>query len=307
MNAPLRAPFPWFGGKRRVAARVWEALGDTANYVEPFAGSLAVLLARPSTPRVETVNDADGFICNLWRSLRWAPDAVAEHADWPVNESDLTARHRWLNAQRATLTERLEGDPEFYDPKVAAWWCWGLSCWTGDGWCAGDAGRRLPNLDGNGGKGIAGAGRGDLRAWFASLSSRLRNVRVACGDWSRVVAPTVLRNTSGGVRAIFLDPPYSEGDQQYAVGGTGSTVAAAVRAWALENGDDQTLRIVLCGRGSEHADLERRGWRVESWSAKGGYGRGDGKDARHSERLWLSPHCLKSAQRSLFDALGGSR
>jgi len=55
----LRAPFPWFGGKSRAAARVWAALGDVPNYVEPFAGSLAVLLARPHEPRVETVNDLD--------------------------------------------------------------------------------------------------------------------------------------------------------------------------------------------------------------------------------------------------------
>lgn len=53
----LRAPFPWFGGKRRVAAQVWEALGAVDNYVEPFAGSLAVLLERPDT-RWETGAEA---------------------------------------------------------------------------------------------------------------------------------------------------------------------------------------------------------------------------------------------------------
>ena len=39
MNAALRAPFPWFGGKRRVAPEVWERFGDVPNYVEPFFGS----------------------------------------------------------------------------------------------------------------------------------------------------------------------------------------------------------------------------------------------------------------------------
>jgi len=37
----LRAPFPWFGGKRRIAPAIWPALGAVDNYVEPFAGSLA--------------------------------------------------------------------------------------------------------------------------------------------------------------------------------------------------------------------------------------------------------------------------
>jgi hypothetical protein len=53
----LRAPFPWFGGKARVAGLVWERFGDVRNYVEPFFGGGAVLLGRPSAPRIETVND----------------------------------------------------------------------------------------------------------------------------------------------------------------------------------------------------------------------------------------------------------
>lgn len=69
----LAAPFVWFGGKRRVAPEVWAALGDVDNYVEPFAGSLAVLLGRPAwhRQRVETANDdADAFLANFWRALR---------------------------------------------------------------------------------------------------------------------------------------------------------------------------------------------------------------------------------------------
>lgn len=42
----LQAPFPYFGGKSRIADVIWQRLGDVANYVEPFAGSLAVLLQR---------------------------------------------------------------------------------------------------------------------------------------------------------------------------------------------------------------------------------------------------------------------
>jgi site-specific DNA-adenine methylase len=45
----MKAPFPWFGGKSRAAHLVWERFGNVPNYVEPFAGSLAVLLSRPGT------------------------------------------------------------------------------------------------------------------------------------------------------------------------------------------------------------------------------------------------------------------
>lgn len=69
----LRAPFPYFGGKSQVAAKVWGALGDCAHYIEPFCGSCAVLLARPKWDpqrHTETVNDADGAIANVWRSVQ---------------------------------------------------------------------------------------------------------------------------------------------------------------------------------------------------------------------------------------------
>lgn len=131
----LRAPFPWFGGKRPVADLVWAAFGDVANYVEPFAGSLAVLLSRPTNPRVETVNDIDCYLANFWRAVKAAPGDVAVFADWPVNEADLHARHRWLVDQIA-FRERMKTEPDFYDAKIAGWWVWGLSSWIGSGWCA---------------------------------------------------------------------------------------------------------------------------------------------------------------------------
>jgi hypothetical protein len=54
---------------------VWERFGNVPNYVEPFAGSLAVLLARPTPPRVETVNDKDCYLANFWRALQHDPEA----------------------------------------------------------------------------------------------------------------------------------------------------------------------------------------------------------------------------------------
>jgi DNA adenine methylase len=136
----LKAPFPWFGGKSRVADEVWQRFGDTPNYVEPFAGSLAVLLGRPGkhAAKIETVNDLDGFIANFWRGIAWDPRSVAHYADWPVNEIDLTARHAWLVSQRESLTRKLEGDPEFFDPKIAGWWVAGICGWIGSGYCSGE-------------------------------------------------------------------------------------------------------------------------------------------------------------------------
>jgi hypothetical protein len=135
VKAPkLKAPFPWFGGKSRAAPLIWEGLGDVANYVEPFAGSLAVLLGRPTEARIETVNDADCFLANFWRAVQKDPKAVAGYADWPVNEADLHARHKWL-VSRPIFREKMKTSPNYCDARIAGWWVWGLSCWIGDGWC----------------------------------------------------------------------------------------------------------------------------------------------------------------------------
>jgi site-specific DNA-adenine methylase len=86
----LKAPFPYFGGKRRAAPLIWEALGDPGGYIEPFAGSAAALLARPAVSglRVETLNDASGQIQNVWRSIKYSPRATALAADWIVTRYD---------------------------------------------------------------------------------------------------------------------------------------------------------------------------------------------------------------------------
>lgn len=131
----MKAPFPYFGGKSRAAELIWSRLGNVGNYVEPFAGSLAVLLARPHEARIETVNDRDCYISNFWRALRADPHKVAGYADWPVNEADMQARHKWL-CQRKAFRERILKEPHYYDAKVAGWWVWGISQWIGAGWCS---------------------------------------------------------------------------------------------------------------------------------------------------------------------------
>ena len=347
----LRAPWPYPGGKSRIAPVVWQRFGDTPNYVEAFLGSAAVLLARPPFEgnRIETVNDADGHVANFWRALQADPDAVAYYADWPVSELDMQARGTWLYYRPSARewVEQLRSDPDYYDAKSAGWWAWFVSCWIGglpsipeeangatvygqgggpDGVYErlphlGDAGngvaRQVPHL-GNAGKGVArqrphlGSGgqgngvhgnvefsgnrRAHLTAYMRQLSARLERVRVCCGDWTRVMGPSV--TWKHGLSAIFLDPPYSaEAGRQSRLYSTDSgTVAHDVRRWCVENGDNPLLRIALCGyRDEGHEELESHGWHAHAWKANGGYGsqgNGRGRANKHREVIYFSPHCL---------------
>ena len=288
------APFPWFGGKSRAAGLIWSRFGDVPNYVEPFAGSLAVLLGRPHTPGTETVNDLDAYLVNFWRAVRADPGAVARWADWPVTEADLLARHRWLLA-RDGFRDRMRSDPDHFDAKIAGWWVWGICAWIGSGWCVRDA-EQLPHL------GDAGRDRraGDqppqaLTGWFVALSDRLRDVRIACGDWSRVCGDSV--TWRHGVTAVLLDPPYTQAEHSVTYSAGDGDVAADVRAWAVANGGNPMLRIALCGYAGEHEMPD--GWVRESWKAQGGFGsQGDGRGRENAalETIWFSPACVGSTQ-----------
>lgn len=337
----LRAPFPWFGGKSRAAELVWERFGNPANYVEPFAGSLAVLLGRPGEPNLETVNDRDCYLSNFWRAVMCKPELVAQHANWPVNEADLHARHLWL-VKQAPFRERMLADPEYFDARIAGWWVWGISQWIGGNWCNpdfGDGRGRRPNIKSeglqliqpgrtNGGRAPRGihaawAQRPDLTSsrgvhgrkgveaygeWIydrmQALADRLRRVRVCCGDWSRVVTPSVTYLIGGQMlTAVLLDPPYAHDtgrdSRLYSV--EGESISAAVRTWALANGDNPLLRIALCGYEGEHT--MPASWQVvEWWKANGGYANQraetPGKRNATRERIWFSPHCLR--QSALF-------
>lgn len=311
----LAAPFPWFGGKSLACDDVWHAIGDVVNYVEPFAGSAAMLLGRPNVGKIETINDADGFVANFWRSIAQNPEETAQHADWPVNETDLFARHSWLVRHSEELLGKLHADPLFCDPQVAGWWCWGLCAWIGSGWCSGDgpwihdgehirlgnAGRgvnkKLPHL-GDAGKGVNKQLDDTSRSqyileWFNILSDRLRNVRVACGDWKRVVSDSV--TVRHGLTGIFLDPPYTLGEMDYAVKSTGGNVSKDVREWCKANGQRTELRIVLCGHAGEHDELLEYGWFTRNWKARKGYAlTEEAKENSQSETLWCSPSCITS-------------
>ena len=138
----MKSPYPYPGGKSKITPEVWKRFGRVKNVTDPFFGSGAFILGNPywfpGCDIIETVNDKDGFISNFWRAVQSAPDEVAKFADWPVNENDLHARHSWLLGQRETIVPKLEGNPDFYDAKVAGWWVWGMCCWIGSGFCSGN-------------------------------------------------------------------------------------------------------------------------------------------------------------------------
>ncbi len=65
----MRPPTQYFGSKGRLGPWIASLLPTHRTYVEPFAGSAAVLFAKPPSP-TEILNDRDGDLVSLFRVLR---------------------------------------------------------------------------------------------------------------------------------------------------------------------------------------------------------------------------------------------
>jgi hypothetical protein len=329
------APFPYFGGKRAIAADVWARLGSPSQYIEPFCGSAAVLLAAPKPAALEVVCDGSGFIANFWRAVKHQPAAVAEAADYPVSHIDLGARHVWLMAQRERIGEAMQ-DPDWPgDAKVAGWWLWGQCSWIGSGWCDWDKRGQVPHVS-DAGRGVqaigkvphvSSAGRGvQAIGKVPHVSSAGRGVQ-AIGKVPHVsdagMGYDALLTSGGRTAWVWLHKLAARLERVRIVhgdwtrclnsrfGGTDTAVfldppyrsyeavydTTAPVADAVEAWarDNAHLRIAFCGH---IGDYDLPGWDRVEWS-RGRYTYA-GTKTTDQECVWYSPACLPRVSVDLF-------
>lgn len=284
-HAALIPPFPYVGSKAGAAAKIWEYLGNVDVYLEPFAGSLATLLWRPHTPKIEVINDLDGHVINVWRSIRQRPADVAAQLKRPLSEVDLFAL--WDRLNKAKILEALKADLYHCVPELAALWVAGANLSVGRPWCTPKQAPRL-NL---GRKDWFFQGRSDaeIEEYLEKLSNRLRHVIMYCGSWERALSPTGLYTTARGPIGVFLDPPYLPTRTKRLYAKDSHTVAHDVSAWCREN--QSKYRIVLAGYEGHY---KLPGWRVISWKRFDGFSAYSVKTintTKHLEALYVSPLC----------------
>lgn len=268
MARRLRPPFVYYGAKQQIAPRIVELFPEHEHYVEPFAGSLSVLLAKPEA-RMETVNDLDGDVMTFWRVLRERPDeferacALTPHSraeslaarDRPDGLDELErARRVWV-----ALTQRRGGQL------------------THTGWRhnvnpAGNTMALTRYLDG-------------YLARFAPAVERLRRVSLECRPALDVIHAY---GQHDGV-LLYVDPPYlasvrggrhaSHGYQhEMKHGADHAELAAALRQCAAA--------VVLSGYPSELYDELYAGWHQTGIRTYTGQGNGDAAAAARTEMLW---------------------
>ena len=339
MTAPLKAPFPYFGGKRTMASEVWRRFGTPKQYIEPFCGSAAVLLQAPEIASLEVVCDLNGYLANFWRAVKYQGAAVADWANYPVVHVDLGARHRWLTDPEriAALSTALQ-DPDWPgDAKIAGWWVWGQCCWIGGGWCdwfragqiahasdagrgiqaagqiahAGDAGRGIQAAGqiahaGNAGRGIQAAGRiahASTAGMGIQAAGKIAHASDAGRGWLLALSERLCRvRVQHGEWWRCLNHHYGGKD-------TAVFLDPPYRAYCEVYGCGNVAEEVATWAADNaelrialcgHAgDYSLPGWTVLPWSRESAT-YGSTK-TKAKECIWFSPACLSGRQGELFE------
>ncbi len=77
----MKAIFKYPGSKWRIADWIISHFPEHHSYLEPFLGSGAVLFRKPRS-HIETVNDLDGEIVNLFHWIKEDPEKLAHEIYW---------------------------------------------------------------------------------------------------------------------------------------------------------------------------------------------------------------------------------
>jgi DNA adenine methylase len=185
----LIPPLKWHGGKHYLAGKIVDLVPPHTHYVEPFAGGLAVLLAKPAEGVSEVVNDLDGRLTNFWRVLqdeglfarfRRVVEAVPfSEAEWRdaadgQTDPDLVRRAAAFFVRcRQSLAGRMDAFAPLSRTRTRRGMNEQASAW-------------LAALDG-----------------LPAVHARLSRVAVLCRD-----AVDVIRSQDGPDTLFYCDPPY---------------------------------------------------------------------------------------------------
>jgi DNA adenine methylase len=274
----VKPPFPYYGGKILIGPKIAGLLPPHSHYVEPFAGSLAVLFAKAQSPH-ETVNDLDGDLMAFWRVLREQPEdlarvcALTPHSrgeweacvDLDVPDDVERARRLWVRlTQSRTGRLRRAGWRHYVDPAAGG---------TGmPAYLAGYLGR------------------------FAPAVERLHHVSLECRPAAQVIEKYGARSDV----LLYVDPPYL---------GTTRHNDKAYRHELMKPDDHRELAellraaragVVLSGYPSDLYDLELYpDWRRVEIPSSTGQG---GTWQNRTEVLWSNRPL--AADLKLFEAVG---
>ncbi|NQV14096.1 DNA adenine methylase, partial [bacterium] len=182
----------WIGGKSRLRKSISEIIPKKINcYIEPFGGGAWVLFFKNRWGSTEVYNDLNGDLVNLFRIVKYHPEALSKEFEFMVSSRELF--YQLLNSPGITEVQR--------------------------------AARFLYLIKRSfGSKGESfGTSRKSGGAGFASHINMMELMKKVHARLDR----TILENLSyekifekydGPANFFYLDPPYFKGDKYYGFG-----------------------------------------------------------------------------------------
>lgn len=261
MKPVLRYP----GSKWNIADWIIGHMPPHIHYVEPYFGSGAVLFNKERS-KIETVNDLNSDVVNLFEVLRSRPQELA----------DLIHMTPWSREEYRASYESTGDDLE--DARrfiVRCWQAFGTRLNTSSGWKNEGCGAQ--------GKIVVHVWR-DLPQRILAVAERLRGVQIenapAVDVINRLAAPHTL---------IYADPPYLGVAPLYAQRTSEEEHREMIAALKASAGP-----VLLSGYASDLYAGELAEWTAVSVAANA-----DGGRARE-EILWLNPVAVEQREGVLF-------
>jgi DNA adenine methylase len=281
-SAPrLTPPLKWHGGKHYLARRIVALMPPHLHYVEPFAGGLAVLLARdPDDPRLwagagsgmrgvsEVANDLDSRLVNFWQVLR-DEDTFARFRRrveaLPLSRDEWQAAH----AHEYGKDPVADAVPFFVD-------CRQSLAGRGKGFTSITRTRTRRGMNGNASEWI-GAVEG-----LADVHARLRRVVL-----ENLPAVELIPREGGPLTLYYCDPPYPHETR---------TARKVYGPFEMTEADHRELldvlrgckgKVMLSGYPSGLYDEALAGWNRHTFDVPN-HAAGGKKKGRETEVLWCN-------------------
>lgn len=177
----------WIGGKKLLRKKILEQFpeeGTYNRYIEVFGGAAWVLFSKDKHADFEVYNDVNGNLVNLFRCVKYHPEAVQKELDWM-----LMSREQFFDA-REQLSNRgmtdIQRASRFY---IIIQESFGADC-RSFGVNSKDITKKVSGL--------------------SEISDRLRKVVIENQDFEKIIKTY---DRPGAL--IYLDPPYYDAEKYY--------------------------------------------------------------------------------------------
>lgn len=282
----MKAPFPYFGSKARLAKRICALMPTHKQYVEPFFGAGNVFFAKEPCPH-ETINDLDHGVMNLFTVLRDQPEEFMRLAELTIHSRELwrECREKWAQEE---------------DPVRKAWRWWVVA----QGSFSGVWGSSWATSVTHNSAGLTQQCRTLMRnaGELPLIAARLRCTQIECAPALRILERYCTPDS-----LAYCDPPYVAATRRGHAYQTEmddadhrAFVSALLRLPGrfLVSGYDHALYAPLECAGWGRLDFDVVAWSAAKTNASGCMGEGGLATQRRTETLWLDPATTREMLRN---------